>query len=76
MGGKRKRFCFRFNPKVSFQFLGGGVGRKPKEAGGEVDDIATGVTAEAVEASLFRFTQNYSSPWLKSECFSMCKMLL
>ena len=24
----------------------------------------------------FRFPQNYSSPWLKSECFSMCKMLL
>ena len=49
MGGKRQRFIFRTDCKIGFQFLCGGVGRKPKEAGGEVNDITAGMTAEAVE---------------------------
>ena len=34
------------------------------------------ITQQEQAIGSFRFTQNYSSPWLKSECFPMCKMLL
>ena len=54
MVGEQKQFCFRVNSKVSFQFLRSGVGRKPKEAGGKVNDITGGVTAEAVEIILIQ----------------------
>ena len=54
MVGERKQFCFRVNSKVGFQFLRGGVGRKPKETGGEVDDISAGTAAEAEEIILIQ----------------------
>lgn len=50
IGVERKRVRFHFNSKIDFQFLCGVVGRKPKEASGEVDDITAGMTSEAVEA--------------------------
>ena len=49
MGGKRQRFIFRADSKISFQFLRGIIGRKPKEPCGEVNHITAGSAAEAVE---------------------------
>ena len=45
---------FRTDFKIDFQFLCGGVGRKPKEACGEVNDIAAGSAAEAEEIILIQ----------------------
>lgn len=40
---------FRIDSKIDFQFLRGGIGRKPKEAVGKVDDITVGSTTESEE---------------------------